>query len=279
VPVRYRAKGGFEEKNVDLAASVSWMFRLVYLKVGYKYLEPFHIKLKILGIPVYDNLREKKPKKSNSKTKTNEDEKKDNLDEKDYQNIVQNTPQNSDNIGNSETKVLDDFDENKIKDKTQENGHKISGVFKNIKFTFERICDTIKTIKDNLEYYIKLLNLESTKAAFKLCKKQIFKVLRLICPRKYRINLHLGFDDPATMGEVLAIYGMIYPWITSNTFHKGRVDINPEFEMAVMEGNFNIKGRICIVSIIKAACIIYFNRNVKLFIKHLKRRNNNNREA
>jgi hypothetical protein len=74
------------------------------------------------------------------------------------------------------------------------------------------------------------------------------------------------------MGEVMAVYGMLYPW------HLGKVEILPEYGVAVMEGGFYVKGRICMVSLIKAACIIYFDRNVKLFIKHLKRSNNINRE-
>jgi hypothetical protein len=71
------------------------------------------------------------------------------------------------------------------------------------------------------------------------------------------------------MGEVLAIWGMLYP------LHMGNVDINPEFETAVMEGDFYLKGRICIISILKAACILYFNKNIKLLIKRLKRETNN----
>jgi hypothetical protein len=283
VPVRYKAKGSFEGKNIDVGANVSWLFKLIHFRVGYKYSEPFHMKLKILGIPIYDNLKEKKPKKSKNKEKSKKEVEIDNVvinDEKDDKQKVEN----SENIGETEPKVLIEYDENKIEEGAKENIHenvhekktgifsKIAGVFKNIKFTFEKICDTIKKIRDNIEYYIKLLNLESTKAAFELCKKQIFKLLKLLCPRKYHVNLHLGFDDPSTMGEVLAVYGMLYPW------HMGKVEILPEYDVAVMEGNFYVKGRICIVSVIKAACIIYFDKNVKLFIKHLKRRNNINRE-
>jgi hypothetical protein len=282
VPVRYKAKGSFEGKNVDVGANVSWLFKFVHLKVGYKYSEPFCIKLKVLGIPIFDNQKEKKPKKVKNNKNSKEEVKIDKDDKRDDETVknVQNKAENSDNIGESESKVLIGNDEKNIEDDIEKNIEekkpgifsKIAGVFKNIKFTFERICDTIRKIRDNIEYYIKLLNLESTKAAFELCKKQIFKLLKLLCPRKYHVNLHIGFDDPSTMGEVMAVYGMLYPW------HMGKVEILPEYDVAVMEGNFYVKGRICIVSVIKAACIIYFDKNVKLFIKHLKRRNNINRE-
>jgi hypothetical protein len=278
VPIRYKAKGDFEGKNVDIDANISWLFSFIHFKARYKYLEPFHMKLKVLGISVYDNLKEKKikkPKKAKKEKKVKIDKSDKPKTENDVK-IVQNESQNSDNIVKTEPKVLNEYDENKNEEKVEKKTlgifGKISGVFKNIKFTFEKICDSIKKVKGDIGYYVKLLNLESTKAAFELCKEQVFKILKLICPRKFQVNLHLGFDDPSTMGEVLAIWGMLYP------LHMGRIDIRPEFDTSVMEGNFNIKGKICIVSIIKAACIIYFNRNVKLFIKHLKRRNNNNME-
>jgi hypothetical protein len=72
------------------------------------------------------------------------------------------------------------------------------------------------------------------------------------------------------MGEVLAVWGMLYP------FHMGKIDIRPEFDTAVIEGNFTAKGHICVVSIIKAACILYFDKNIKLLIRRLKRGTNNN---
>jgi hypothetical protein len=267
VPVRYKAKGNFEGKNIDANANVSWLFNFLHLRAGYKYSEPFHLQFKILGIPLIDNLREKKPKKEKNKNKTEiareEDDK--------YEPIIQDKPvdKNSENKTITETKLFTETDENSIKERKNVISEKISSITCKINSTYRKIHDTAIDVTNNIEYYVKLVNQERTKAAFELCKKQIFKLLKLLCPRKYRINLHLGFEDPSTMGEVLAIWGMLYP------FHMGKIDIKPEFETAVMEGDFIIKGRICIVSILKAACILYFNKNIKLLIKRLKRETNN----
>jgi archaellum component FlaC len=242
---------------------------LLHFRAAYKYSEPFRLQFKILGLPVYDNHREEKVKKSKVEKETASvynNEKYDD-EEPEYEELV--IPENKDIIN---TKVFTETDENNIEDEEIGSTSKISGGFNKkinkIKLTFKRICDTIKDVRDNVEYYVRLANLESTKEAFRLCKKQVFKLLKLLCPRKYRVNLHLGFEDPATMGEALAIWGMLYPW------HEGKIDIKPEFETTVMEGDFGIKGHICIISVIKAACIIYFNKNIRLLLRRLKRKTN-----
>jgi hypothetical protein len=261
VPVRYKAIGKFEEKNIDVSAHVSWLFNLLHFRAVYKHSDPFRLQFKIMGLPIYDNQRKKRAKKPKLEENTVDDSVTSDAEPYEYE---KNEIQENKDIINS--KVFTETDENNIKEKKKGISVKIAGVFNKIKFTIIKLCDTIKDIKDNVEYYVKLINLESTKEAFRLCKKQIFKLLKLLCPRKYRVNLHLGFDDPSKMGEILAIWGMLYPW------HMGKIDIKPEFETAVMEGNFTVKGRICIISIIKAACIIYFNKNIKLLIKRLKRK-------
>ena len=120
-------------------------------------------------------------------------------------------------------------------------------------------------IKNNIEYYLRILQLDSTKRAFAVAKKQLTRVLGKISPRKYRINLHLGFDDPAVMGEVLAVWGMCYP------LHQGNIDIQPEFEQSVIEGDISFRGAVNLFVFVRAVCILFFDKDIKHLIKHLKR--------
>ncbi len=98
-----------------------------------------------------------------------------------------------------------------------------------------------------------------------MCRKQLGWVFKKILPKKFRINLHLGFEDPAVMGEVLAVWGMFYP------LHQGNIDIQPEFDRSVIEGAFSLKGCMSVYVFVKVACILFFDKNIKLLIKHLKR--------
>lgn len=120
-------------------------------------------------------------------------------------------------------------------------------------------------IKDNINYYLKVLQSDSAKRALSLCQKQFMYILRKILPQKYRVNLHLGFDDPAVMGEVLAVWGMLYP------LHQGNIDIQPEFEQTVMEGDFSFQGHASAFVFVRAACILFFDKDIKRLFKHLRR--------
>jgi hypothetical protein len=291
IPIRYKAKGQFEGMDIEARADATWLFSLIHFRAVYTYSKPLHIRFKVLGIPFYDNLREKKVKKSKAskepdinfgdkedKYDTDEDEEDDEYKETvTYAKIDEQQIEYEEPPKQEKNKKVDEIPKdnaiNKIKIKISGIFNKIAGVIKKIKFTFTRICDNIKIVNDCVKYYLKLWNLESTKAAFEQCKRQICKLIKLVCPRKYRINLHLGFGDPAEMGEVLAIWGMLYP------LHMGRIDIKPEFETTALDGNFKLKGHICIISVIKVAFILYFDKNIKLLIKRLKRGANISREV
>lgn len=276
VPVRYAADGSCLDGGASAEVRVTWLLHAVSAKAAYCKGQAFHMCLRLFGIPVYDNLKPRDRKSKNKKIKSTEtkhgrtgeiqaasiedrpDEKISADDAAEYGLFTDNKTQDSHVEHMEEPK-------SNIFQKIKQIFVNFVNFFKNIKFTFHKICDTIVKIKDNIKYYLKLLQLDSTKQAFATCRKQFGKVVKKIVPRKFQINLHLGFDDPATMGEVLAVWGMFYPW------HQGHVNIQPEFDTAVIEGNFFLKGRISIHVFVQAACILYFNKNIKLLIKRFKR--------
>ena len=90
----------------------------------------------------------------------------------------------------------------------------------------------------------------------------IFKNLK---PKKFQVNLHLGFDNPELMGKIMAVNGMLYP------VHLGKIAILPEFEQNIVEGNFIIKGRISIYIYVWTALFVLIDKDIKLLIKRLKR--------
>ena len=79
----------------------------------------------------------------------------------------------------------------------------------NIQYTFHKLCDTIVKIRDNLNYYLDLLQKQSTTRAIDTCKTQLMRIAKSLSPQKFQVNLHLGFEDPAVLGEILAVWGML----------------------------------------------------------------------
>ena len=142
---------------------------------------------------------------------------------------------------------------------------KLWAAIKNIKYTILKICDKIKHIVKNIQYYRKIIQSDTFKRAWAVCSGQVFSLLKSISPRKIQGNLLIGTGDPASTGQVLAIYGMLYPLLGNH------IDIVPDFERQIIEGDLYVKGRITVFKALKTAWIVYFNKDLRRLIKLFKR--------
>lgn len=283
VPVRYKAGGNYADNRADVSAKVHWLIGIVAVTVRYQSGQPFHIRAKLFYIPVFDNLKKHKTKKNAFRRRKKEEPQiqaasvLDNaVDETDSDTEEPNKKEESsapNPLLQADNRTEDEIEKNKIED---ENTDKITIIqkikrffikffefFRKIKFTFRKIYVIMRKIKDNINYYLELLQQESTKRAFALCKKQLLRILKHVCPQKYGAKLHLGFEDPAVLGNVLAIWGMLYP------LHMGRIDIQPEFEQTIAEGSFWVRGRISVYVFLWTAWLFLTDKNIRRLRKQL----------
>ena len=72
-------------------------------------------------------------------------------------------------------------------------------------------------------------------------------------------------EDPTVTADIFSAYGVLYPILA------GRVYIQPEFERSVISGNVYIKGKIRILTILWAAGVLYFKKDVRKTIKRFKK--------
>ncbi len=135
---------------------------------------------------------------------------------------------------------------------------------KNIEYTIRKICDKIKKIIKNIQYYTEVLKSETFRGAWAVSKKQLLRVLRMLRPQVCRINVSAGTGDPAGTGQLLAFYGILYPFIGNY------VSVEADFENKVMEGDLFIKGRIRIFVFLLAAFQLFINKNIRRLLKMLK---------
>lgn len=138
-------------------------------------------------------------------------------------------------------------------------------IIRNIRYTINAFCDRIKKIIEKISFYTEILQSDTCKRAFDVSKKQLLRILRNVCPKKCDIRLTLGTGDPAGAGQLLAIYGMAYPFIGQS------VSVQADFENKIVEGSLYIKGRITVFTLLVAAFTIYRDRNIRQLLKLLKR--------
>ena len=72
-------------------------------------------------------------------------------------------------------------------------------------------------------------------------------------------------EDPATTGQIVAAYGILYPLVGGSVF------LQPEFEEKVIEGDVYIKGKITGIIFLIAGLKIALDKNIWRLIKLLKK--------
>ncbi|WP_373216839.1 DUF2953 domain-containing protein [Ruminococcus sp. 5_1_39BFAA] len=124
---------------------------------------------------------------------------------------------------------------------------------------------TLRRIYDKIDWWKEFFFHPRTKAAISLVWQNAKGLVRHVMPVKTEGHVTFGSEDPAITGAVLAVMGMTFP------FHKNRIELNPLFDGEnQLTGNIKLKGRIYGFVFLKAAIVIYFNKNIKYVISRWK---------
>jgi hypothetical protein len=142
---------------------------------------------------------------------------------------------------------------------------KIWKLLKNIRYTIQSIYDKIRNIIHHIRYYYRVLQSELFDRTWEKYSKEVLCLLKRIAPRKIKGYLHIGMEDPATTGQILGYYGMLYPLIGEH------IDVVPDFEHVILEGTLKIRGNITLFQAVRIACTIYFDKDLQKLIRLLKR--------
>ena len=266
-PVCYKMSGKKNAEEMQFAAKIKWLFGLV--RVSYSYPVPGKLLAKVLFFTVYDSSAEKKNSAPGEDTRT--------APNKDITEAAQETSRTSEpsdasepsdtSVTSGQTLLSDDTDMAKTdtatdteasadaKTSAEENtpgpqletstSGKLAGFFEKIRYTIRKICDKIKYILKNISFYRELWNDPDTKGLLQHAGKRIGHILKRLRPRKLEVNARVGTGSPDTTGYLYGIYGMILPKLG-----KG-VCITPDFEQAILEGDFKASGHFTI------ACVLF----------------------
>lgn len=269
VPIRYRLKvvrNARDDVMVRADAKVTWLLHLI--SASFCYPEAAYLKVRVLGISVF----------SSEKKETNGGETEQRTEQ------LQNTTKTEITTLRTEQQTLeetkdkkessDEEFERKLEEKLQEEEDeptiveffkKLLQKLKNIKYTILQIYDKIKRIIKNIRYYLAVIRSKCFERAFSLCKTEVISLLKSILPRKIKGNFLIGTGDPASTAQVLAIHGMLYPFIGNH------IIVTPDFENTNIEGDLFVKGKITVFKVLKTAIKVYLNRDVRKVLRLLKR--------
>lgn len=145
---------------------------------------------------------------------------------------------------------------------------KIKAIYEGIVAFVTNIGNRIEKINSEYAFYEKFINDERNKEALKAALEECKRVIKLIWPRRMKGEIHFGFEDPATTGQILVFLSILYSVLPR------KLHICPEFDKEVLEGNIMIRGRIILAVLLIAFVRVYFNKNIKRFIRIYKKHKN-----
>jgi len=126
-----------------------------------------------------------------------------------------------------------------------------------IKCTFGKLCDKIKALSGKKEKLEEFLRDEVHKGAYHKCKKELFRLMKHLKPKKADVRIIYGFDDPYYTGQALAVFGVLYPFVG------GCISVTPDFEHQVLKGSAYLKGKIYLWHFVQSGWKLIWNRNVR----------------
>lgn len=246
VPVKYRAVGSFDNTDIRAKAHVSWLFHLFALHIEYAQETDGYIRLAFVKKKLFDNYEA--------------------LDDDDMDDAAKTETEDkvSENTGD-EPKISADENQH-IKQqtklthqKTYKKPHK-----KSHKKQFKEKSEKIKTGIGKLK---REYGDERNKAAFSHLKKELFIILKRICPRRLKLIMVYSTGSPDTTGILLGILACFPVGYTN------RWRITPDFESEkpYAKGSFDIKGHVIVISILAATLRILFDKNCRRLYNKISR--------
>lgn len=265
VPVKYRAVGSFDNTDIRAKAHVSWLFHLFALHIEYADETDGYIRLAFVKKKLFDNYEALDDDDMDDAAKTETEDKvsentgdkpKIPADESEHVADEQTEDESTSQTHNEQRTVTDENQH--IKQQTKPT-HK-----KTYKKQFKDKSEKIKTGIDKLK---REYSDERNKAAFSHLKKELFIILKRICPRRLKLTMVYSTGSPDTTGISLGVLACFPVGYTN------RWRITPDFESEnpYAKGSFDIKGHVIVISILAATLRILFDKNCRRLYNRISR--------
>lgn len=267
-PVRYRfsAKGKNTLDTLVAYGKVSWLFHLISGSASYEHGE---LKWKLrLAWKKFDSSKEEQ-KETSEKPAVPEPLEKEPL-EGEKTEVKNNPPEKDVKIEKAsekepEIKRESETEKTKVREERRPENVQTESKLEKIKYTFQKLCGTIKKAGEKKEFLTAFLTYEKHQRAFEAVKKELCHLLHVLKPKKLQTNVTFGFSDPSWTGYMLAFLGSIYGLIGEY------VQIQPDFEERKLEGNASAEGKIRVIYFAVPAWKLFWNKDVKITYKHIRK--------
>lgn len=298
VPVKYRAVGSFDNTDIRAKAHVSWLFHLFALHIEYAdetdgYIRLVFVKKGLFADSEYEevdsnNEDDEKTTEADSLVDNYEAFNDDVMDEaaktETEDKVSENTGDEPKIPADESEHVADEQIENESTAKTHNEQRTVNDEDQHIKQQTKltnqkkykkrsekphkkQFKDKSDKIKNCIYKLKREYSDERNKAAFSHLKKELFIILKRICPRRLKLTMVYSTGSPDTTGISLGILACFPVGYTN------RWRITPDFESEkpYAKGSFDIKGHVIVISILAATLRILFDKNCRRLYNRISR--------
>lgn len=290
VPVRYRIYASYYNE-LKFSASLTWLLRL--LRINAKFDKEFSYEGKIAFFKFLDGSSEEdvskeeensSAKDASGKASSAKDKKEKNVFDDDFED--EELDENAGKAGEEEqsstgvkTEHFDEFyneefregelgpgpdiDESRKVEAGKSNTN-LTILVRKFKRILSLIADSLRKVKGAKEKLFKKINHikelvtdEENKAFLAFIIQRLKELLKLLKPKKYKIDLHFGFEDPSTTGKILMYLSVLYGLTGLD------MKINPDFEEEVKEGEILLKGSFQLFFLVIIVVKLFLNKKFK----------------
>lgn len=269
VPVKYRAVGSFDNTDIRAKAHVSWLLHLFALHIEYADETDGYIRLVFVKKKLFDNYEALDDGDMDDAAKTETEDK-----------ASENTADESKIPADESAHVADEQTENESTAQTHNEQRTVNDENQQIKqqtkLTHQKTYkkphkkqfkDKSDKIKNCIYKLKREYSDERNKVAFLHLKKELFIILKRICPRRLKLTMVYSTGSPDTTGISLGILACFPVGYTN------RWRITPDFESEkpYAKGRFDIKGHVIVISILAATLRILFDKNCRRLYNRISR--------
>lgn len=140
----------------------------------------------------------------------------------------------------------------------------VCGILEKIRqfvYKLDELKEKINGLLEKAREWMEFIGEEMTKKAVSKLINIIKKLLKHVLPRKIKGNLTFGLEDPAMMGQILAILGMAMP------IYKDNLKIQPCFGVNMIQGDIKAKGKIRLAYLLYLAVLVLIDKGIMGTIK------------
>lgn len=277
-PIFYKISGHKEPEEYSLEASAHWLFGLV--GVRFLYPNPGTLTVRLLWLKIFDSSKATKKKKVSDTEQDASAKDTNSVPEVSVKTSTETNNEATGTTGNevetkSETKPATEVTteattkattETTTETTTEATPEEPKKPFpENIKASIEGIIDKIKHLYKEACFYKKFWEAKETQAILKKVWNKLKKILLSILPKHLEADVLLGTGQPDTTGYVMAIYGILIPYLGP------KVNITPDFEEQIIQGRFKAKGHLSVFTILKNVLSVLLDKNLRIVYRRFQR--------